>query len=54
MPFRVPFPSGPVTVNANGTVDVPQRAGLGFEVDVDYLSSNIKNVERIKVKTVTS
>lgn len=44
----------PVTVNANGTVDVPQRSGLGFEVDVDYLSSNTENVERIKVKKLTA
>jgi len=44
----------PVTVDANGTVDVPQRSGLGFEVDVDYLSSNTENVERIKVKKLTA
>ena len=44
----------PVTVNADGTVDVPQRSGLGFEVDVDYLSSNTENVERIKVKKLTA
>lgn len=44
----------PVTVNANGTVDVPQRSGLGFDVDVDYLSANTENIERIKVKKLTA
>ena len=40
----------PVTVSANGTVEVPQGPGLGFEVDLDYLSAHTENVERIKVK----
>jgi O-succinylbenzoate synthase len=40
----------PVTVSANGTVDVPQSPGLGFEVDLDYLTAHTENVERIKVK----
>jgi O-succinylbenzoate synthase len=44
----------PVTVSANGTVDVPESPGLGFDVDLDYLSANTENVERIKVKTISS
>ena len=40
----------PVTVSANGTVDVPQSPGLGFEVDLDYLTAHTEHVERIKVK----
>jgi O-succinylbenzoate synthase len=40
----------PVTVSANGTVEVPPSPGLGFEVDLDYLSAHTENVERIKVK----
>jgi O-succinylbenzoate synthase len=44
----------PVTVSANGIVDVPQRPGLGFAVDLDYLSANTENVERIKVKNFTA
>jgi o-succinylbenzoate synthase len=40
----------PVTVSANGTVGVPRAFGLGFEVDLDYLSANTENVERIKIK----
>ena len=41
----------PVTVSADGLVDVPQSAGLGFAVDLDYLSANTENVERFKIKT---
>jgi o-succinylbenzoate synthase len=41
----------PVTVSANGLVDVPQDPGLGFDVDQEYLEKNTENVERIKVKT---
>jgi O-succinylbenzoate synthase len=44
----------PVTVSANGTVDVPQDAGLGFDVDLDYLNANTENVERIKIKILTA
>ena len=44
----------PVTVSANGIVDVPQTSGLGFAVDVDYLNANTENVERIKVKNFTA
>jgi O-succinylbenzoate synthase len=40
----------PVTVSANGTVEVPPSPGLGFEVDLDYLSAHTENVERIKIK----
>ena len=40
----------PVTVSANGTVEVPRSPGLGFEVDLDYLSAHTVNVERIKIK----
>lgn len=44
----------PVTVSPNGVVDVPQSPGLGFNVDLDYLSANTENVERIKVKNFTA
>ena len=44
----------PVTVSANGTVDVPQSPGLGFEVDLDYLTAHTQHVERIKVKNSTT
>jgi O-succinylbenzoate synthase len=44
----------PVTVSANGVVDVPQGPGLGFTVDLDYLSAQTENVERIKVKNLTA
>ena len=44
----------PVTVSANGIVDVPKTSGLGFAVDVDYLNANTENVERIKVKNITA
>lgn len=40
----------PVTVSANGMVEVPQSSGLGLEVDLDYLSAHTENVERIKIK----
>lgn len=40
----------PVTVSANGTVDVPGSPGLGFEVDLDYLNAHTENVERIKIQ----
>lgn len=41
----------PVTVSANGIVDVPPGLGLGFEVDQEYLEANTENVERFKIKT---
>ena len=44
----------PVTVSANGTVEVPQSSGLGFDVDLDYLSTHTENVERIKIKNSTT
>jgi O-succinylbenzoate synthase len=44
----------PVTVSANGVVDVPQTPGLGFTVDLDYLNAHTENIERIKVKTSTA
>ncbi|HEV2834211.1 MAG TPA: o-succinylbenzoate synthase [Pyrinomonadaceae bacterium] len=44
----------PVTVSANGTVDVPRASGLGFDVDLDYLSANTENVERIKIKNLVA
>ena len=44
----------PVTVSANGLVDVPQDPGLGFDVDQDYLEANTEHVERIKIKTPTA
>ena len=43
-----------VTVSANGTVGVPRAFGLGFEVDLDYLSANTENVERIKTKNLVA
>jgi O-succinylbenzoate synthase len=44
----------PVTVSANGIVDVPLDPGLGFDVDREYLETNTENVERIKIKTPTA
>jgi len=44
----------PVTVSADGTVRVPRAFGLGFEVDLDYLSANTENVERIKTKNLVA
>ena len=44
----------PVTVSASGTVGVPRAFGLGFEVDLDYLSANTENVERIKIKNLVA
>jgi O-succinylbenzoate synthase len=37
-----------VTVGADGTVKVPQRSGLGFEVDTDYIDANTLSLEEIK------
>ena len=37
-----------VTVGADGTVKVPQRPGLGFEVDADYIEANTLSLEKIK------
>lgn len=44
----------PVTVNANGVVDVPRDPGLGFDIDREYLEKNTESVERIKIKTTTA
>ena len=35
-----------VEVSANGTVEVPRGAGLGYEVDRDYVNSATESVER--------
>jgi O-succinylbenzoate synthase len=37
-----------VQVSADGLVDVPQAAGLGFAVDLDFLESRTEVVEVIK------
>jgi O-succinylbenzoate synthase len=37
----------PVEVSADGTVPVPTAAGLGFEVDMDFLESRTVSVERL-------
>lgn len=44
----------PVTVSANGVVDVPRDPGLGFDVDREFLEKYTENVERIKIKTTTA
>ena len=36
-----------VTVADDGTIEVPQRSGLGFEVDLDYINANTTSLERI-------
>ena len=40
-----------VTVSADGTVEVPRGAGLGFEVDLNYIESLTESVEHIKAGT---
>jgi O-succinylbenzoate synthase len=37
-----------VRVDGNGTAEVPRGAGLGFEVDLDYIESRTELVERIE------
>lgn len=37
-----------VTVDADGTVKVPQRPGLGFEVDLDYIDDKTTQREEIE------
>lgn len=37
-----------VTVGADGTVEVPQRPGIGFEVDLDYIDDRTTNCEKIE------
>ncbi len=36
-----------VSVNRDGTVDVPRAPGLGFEVDRDFVSARTESVERL-------
>jgi len=40
-----------VTVSADGTAEVPRGAGLGFEVDLNYIESLTESVEHIKART---
>ena len=40
-----------VIVSADGTAEVPRGAGLGFEVDLDYIESLTESVEHIKAGT---
>jgi len=37
-----------VSVAGDGTVEVPRGPGLGFEVDLDYISSNTVTIEQIE------
>ena len=37
-----------VNVAADGTVEVPVGPGLGFKIDLDFIASNTKTVERIE------
>ena len=37
-----------VEVAGDGTVEVPQRPGLGFEVDLDYITSKTQTLERVE------
>lgn len=39
-----------IEVDANGTVEVPQKAGLGFEIDLDYVAARTIAVERFTSK----
>jgi O-succinylbenzoate synthase len=41
----------PVEVRADGTAEVPRSAGLGFEVDVDYIESCTESVEYLTRKS---
>lgn len=40
-----------VIVSETGTVEVPRGAGLGFEVDLDYIESLTESVEHLKAGT---
>ncbi|HZS10135.1 MAG TPA: enolase C-terminal domain-like protein [Blastocatellia bacterium] len=40
-----------VKVAADGTAEVPGGAGLGFEVDLDYIESCTEKVEQIERKS---
>lgn len=37
-----------VRVDETGTINVPRSAGLGFEIDLDFLASNTQTIERIE------
>ncbi len=37
-----------VLVDGDGTVEVPRGPGLGFEIDLDYMTCNTQTVERIE------
>jgi len=37
-----------VTVGADGTVEVPERIGLGFDIDMDFLASRTDTLEVIR------
>jgi O-succinylbenzoate synthase len=37
-----------VTVSADGTVEVPSRPGLGFEVNIDYITTRTETVMRFE------
>ncbi len=41
-----------VRVAPDGTVEVPSGPGLGFEIDLDYITSHTETVERIERKGV--
>ena len=40
-----------VTVDDDGTVEVPHGPGLGFDVDLDYITANTQTVERFEGTT---
>jgi O-succinylbenzoate synthase len=40
-----------VYVLNDGTVEVPNRAGLGFNVDIDYIHSQTQSLERLEATT---
>ena len=41
-----------VVVNGDGTVDVPQSPGIGFEVDRDFVSARTESAERLTRRDV--
>ena len=40
-------------MSADGTVEVPARLGLGFEIDRDYRGRETENVERFTLRGKT-
>ena len=42
-----------VEVGADGMVEVPRGAGLGFEVDRDYVAAATESVERFTLRSET-